>query len=460
MQVASRTSNMDSVTGRSARSRWRRFMEQVNTLGLALVVALIFWLIAINQENPIVIGVYSERLPVTVRNIPEGLLPVQDLSKETVQVTLQAPRSSWDSLSPSDFTVYLNLAGLTPGVHDVQVTVDGLDPRVSIVDVQRQVLRVQLDQVITKEVPVRVEIMDTTAFGYDWQQPIVDPISVTVSGPESQVNQVTMAKAEVFLRSAKSQVERNQAVTPQNAQGQPVTRVDVIPAMAHVVVPVEQWPGRKEVAVRVNLIGQPAPGYRLSTVRVNPATVVLLGATDVLAQVPGFVETEPVALEGATGDIQRRLQLLIPQTVTVLEGNTVDVVAGIAAIEGGATVRHPPLLQNLAAGLEAAVALETVDVILSGSLPLLESLGPDDIFVILDLSGLLPGNHIVTPRVVVPNGIRVQSVLPQSVEVVITVAETPTPDPALPPLDVPSGTATPTGTPAGETTSPLGTPEP
>ena len=33
---------------------------------------------------------------------------------------------------------------------------------------------------------------------------------------------------------------------------------------------------------------------------------------------------------------------------------------------------------------------------------MLESLGPDDVFVILDLTGRLPGNHIITPRVVVP----------------------------------------------------------
>jgi hypothetical protein len=70
--------------------------------------------------------------------------------------------------------------------------------------------------------------------------------------------------------------------------------------------------------------------------------------------------------------------------------------------------------------LEAQVALDTVDVILSGPLPLLESLGPDDIFVILDLTGLLPGNHIIEPRVVVPTGIEAEGVIPETVEVIIT----------------------------------------
>jgi YbbR domain-containing protein len=434
---------LDILANRTARTRWRRLAEQMNTLGLSVLLGLIVWLIAINQENPFVQAQFSERLPVTVRGLPDTLQPIQDLSKETVQVRIQAPRRSWDNLDASDFSAYIDLAGLDAGVHDVEVEVDVVDPSVRIVDVQRPVLRVQLDDVVVKTVPVRVDILDSTAFGYDWQPPIVDPITATVEGPRTQVDQVTMVKAEVYLRNAKTQVERTQPVAPQNSQAQAVPRVQVEPGVVRVIVPVEQWPGRKEVAVRVNLVGQPSAGYRLSAVRVNPSTVVLLGDAGTLSSVPGFVETEPVPLAGATGEISRRLTLLVPDNVTVLEGNTVDITASITPIEGGTTVRQPPIIQGLGAGLEATVALETVDVILSGPLPLLESLGSDDIFVILDLTGLLPGTHVVQPRVVVPTGIQVTGVLPASVEVTIDVFQGT--EPISPTLDL-TGTVEPSRT--------------
>ncbi len=455
---------MDTFVHRTARTRWRRWAEEINTILLAVILGLIVWLLAINQQNPIQQGVFSERLPVTVRGLDEDLQTVQDLSRETVQVTIQAPRSSWENLEVDDFTAYLNLSGLGAGVHDVPVRVEVVDPQVEIVSVQREELRVQLDEVVTKTVPVRVDVMDSTAFGYDWQPPLVDPASVRVTGPETQVDQVVMAKAEVYLRNAKSQVERSQSVIPQNSQGQPVPRVTADPTVVRVVVPVEQWPGRKEVAVRVNLVGQPAAGYRLSSVRVNPSTVVLLGSAEALAAVPGFVETEPVSLASATGEIQQRLQLIVPENVTVLEGNTVDMIATITAIEGGTTVRQEPVIQGLGEGLTADVALDLVDVILSGPLPLLESLGPDDIFVMLDLTGLLPGNHVVTPRVVVPSGIRAEAVLPETVEVVIRPAENA--QPLLPPgqfpvTRMPTTTMTTTlpltGTAGEAPTSPVGT---
>jgi YbbR domain-containing protein len=460
---------LDTFARRTSRTRWRRFVEQINTLALSALLGLIVWFIAINQENPIIQQAYSERLPVTVRGLPEDLMPVQDLSRETVQVVLQAPRESWDNLEASDFTAYIDLSNLDAGVHDVDVDVDVVDPRVTVVNVQRPALRVQLDSVISKDVPVRVEIADTTAFGYDPQMPVVDPMTVTVTGPETQVSQVTTARAEVSLGNAKSQVERNQTVTLINAEGQVVPRVTANPNLVHVIVPVEQWPGRKEVAVSVDLVDQPAAGYRLNSVRVSPSTVVLLGNADLLAQVPGTVETEPVSLAGATGEVQKRVQLKLPPGVTVLEGTAVDVTVSITAIEGGTTVQQRPVIQGLGPGLEATVALETVDVILSGPLPSLEALGPDDVFVLVDLTGLLPGNHIVTPRVVVPTGIRAAGVIPATIEVVIVAVTTPTTDPSA----VITGTVTPlpdvsgvtpepsevmTGTVPATVTSPLSTP--
>ena len=403
----------------TSRSRSGRIIEQLGTLALSVLLGLIVWLIAINQEDPIVQDEFPERIPVSVRGLDENLQPLQDLSNESVRVVIQAPKSSWDDLEVGDFTAYLDLTGQDAGVHDVAVTVESKDPRVKILTESRPQLRVQLDRVTQKAVPVRVDVMDSTAFGYDWQAPVVMPITVTVSGPSTQVDQVSVANAQVYLRNAKNQVERTEVLSALDAQGQALSRVSVDPQRVRVVVPVEEWPGRKEVAVRVSLEGQPAAGYHLSSVRVNPSTVVLLGSADVLGAVPGFVETEPVSLTDATSEIQRRVSLIVPDNVTVLEGEAIDVTASIAPIEGGTTVRQEPVIQGVGPGLEASVGLDTIEVILSGPLPLLESLGADDVFVILDLTGLLAGVHTVTPRVVVPDQIRSEGVIPQQVEVVI-----------------------------------------
>ena len=169
----------------------------------------------------------------------------------------------------------MDLTGVGAGEHDVAVQVKSLDPQVGILDVQRPQLRVTIDTLAQKEVPVQVEIMDGTAFGYDPQPAVYRPMTVTVSGPTSQVQQVTRARAEVYLRGAKNQVERRGAVTLVDGRNQAITRVTAGPALVQVVVSVERWPGRKEVAVRVKLSGRPADGYRLSSVKVEPSTCLL-----------------------------------------------------------------------------------------------------------------------------------------------------------------------------------------
>jgi YbbR domain-containing protein len=411
------------TTGRTRR-RPHFQMADVATLALSVGLALTIWLIAVNQENPLVVQELGTPLPLTIVGLQEGLEVVQDLSTESVALELRAPRSSWDNMRDGDFRAMLDLTGLEAGEHDVSVRVTRRDPQVTVLDVQRPEYTVTIDRRAEKEVPVQIEVMDGAAFGYEWLQPIYTPMTVTVRGPESQVEQVVRARAEIFLRSAKSQVERTQQLIPVDAQNREVDRIEVAaPGRVQIVVPVEQWPGRKEVAVRVKLSGPPAAGYRLSAVRSDPSTVVLQGDPDLLSQVPGFVETEPLDLTGATTDVRKRVGLILPDGVTSFDGDFVMATAGITPIVGGITVSEPLVLRGLGPGLTADTALEEVDVILSGPIPLLESMNNDDVFAILDLTGLVAGTHIVVPAIVAPDGIQKDAVIPETVEVVIRLRD-------------------------------------
>ncbi|MEM7533583.1 MAG: CdaR family protein [Chloroflexota bacterium] len=419
MNIPNKGAINKSPAKNTARITARQLISHLGSLLLSLILGLIIWVIAITQQNPLQEAEFPTPIPVSVLGISEALIPLQELNNITVQLTLKAPQNLWEQLTIADFKASMDLTGLGSGVHDVPITVNVFDPQVEVISIQRPELRLQLDPLTTKAVPVRAEVMDSTAFGYDRQEPIIEPAEVTITGPETQVNEVVSVHTEIYLRNAKSQVERSVRVEPQNSQQQPIDRVAVEPGEVRVIVPVERWPDRKEVAVRVNLQGQPATGYRLSNVRVEPSTVVLLAGDDILAAIPGFVETAPLTINSATSAIEERLELIVPSNVRVLDGNSVGVLVSITPIEGGRTVALEPVLQGLAPSLEASVALETVEVILSGPLPLLESLDNDDMYVILDLNSLLPGSHVVTPRVLLPDGIQEEGFLPETVEVVI-----------------------------------------
>ena len=100
---------------------------------LALILAVIVWLVSANQENPSVKDVFPDPIPVEVRNKPAGMVVFGDIV-DRVQVSIRAPRNSWDNLRAGSFQAWIDLAGLDADIHDVQVQVKCSDRAVNIVD--------------------------------------------------------------------------------------------------------------------------------------------------------------------------------------------------------------------------------------------------------------------------------------------------------------------------------------
>ena len=436
--------------------RYSRSMKPTTTLLLSVLLAFVVWFIAIDQENPMIRQEYEEPILIEVRNMGDGLQSLQNLTNRTTMLTLRAPQRSLDSQQAADFSAVIDLAGLPAGSHEVEVEVTSLNPDVEIIAHEPRQLRVQLELVITRLVPVEVEVMDSPAIGYDWREPLAEPREVEISGPETQVTQVRSVVAAVFLRNAKSQVEQVRPLSARNAQNLEVERVDVDPSTARIVVPVVQPPGRKEVVVRADVKGLPSPNYRLTGVNVEPQTVVLIGSPSALKEVPGYVETTTLLIEGAIDDVRERLPLILPENVSTLEDSVV-VTVSVAPLESSLTVTRQPVVQGAGDDMRITVSLEEVEVIVSGPLPRLELLGPEEVRVLLDLTGLLPGSHLVQPTVVVPEGIVKEGVIPEAIEVLIESLITPTATSTPVPVETPTTpvpeTAEPSATRDAETTA-------
>jgi YbbR domain-containing protein len=206
--------------------------------------------------------------------------------------------------------------------------------------------------------------------------------------------------------------------------------VTVTPGRTDVAVQVTQLGGYRDVAVKVKTSGQWATGFRLTNISVSPPTVTVF-STDPqrVNDLPGFVETTAVDLEGADDDLEARVALDLPAGITLVGGQeTVLVQVSIAAIESNLTISLPVEIIGLAPGLEARIAPETVDVILFGPVPVLETLTPETVRVVVDLTDLAAGSHQLMPFVdILPNPVQEQGINPGTVEVVLSPLPTSTP---------------------------------
>jgi len=426
----------------------RKLPQTLSTFVLSVILSLMVWFVAVREQNPPVEADYIPTIPIEIENLSPDMVLFGDVP-DRVQLRLLAPQTSWDSISPGKFRAWIDLSDLGPGLHEVSVQVQVSDAAISILEKRPAKISVRLEKLLVAEVPIRVEVIDSAPVGYIARAPIFTPTTTTISGAAPQVNQVSYAAGEVYLRGAKETVHRTVDLSARNANGDPVTRVTLNPDKITVTVPVEQRFGYQDVSVRVRIKGEVASGYWISNIAVSPSTVTVVGNPSVLKELPGYVETLPVDVTNATANITERVALDLPQGVSVVqpesgEGQTiggVQVTIQISAVEGGQTVQRAVQFQGLAENLTAVARPAQVDVILSGPLPRLQSLTLQDVQVIANLYGLGVGTHQVKPTIVVPESLQVESILPETIEVQISLL-------SGAPTSAPLPTPLPGGTPA------------
>jgi YbbR domain-containing protein len=408
--------------------RW--VVSNVPLLILALILASLAWVVAVEEEDPTRQDLYPQAIPVVPFGQAEGTVIVGGFD-EHVQVTIRAPQSVWDTLEVGDFTASVDLTGLEAGVHrlPIQVTLDRRPSQITLIEPQSVTL--ELEPQVERSVPTQVQIEGEPAIGYLRQTMTVNPRTVTASGPGPYVDRIVHAVAGVSVQDAIADVEEELQLQPVDSTGQIVPYVTLSPAAVRVRVPIKLSSSYRPLAVKVVLGGQVAPGYRITNISVEPPAITVFGAPEVIAALPGFIETQPISLEGAQEDVVKQPALNLPSDVTLVPGQQqVEVRVSIEPIQSSLAMEITPESQGLGPGLVVTVSLQTVEVILGGPMPMLETLQAGDVRVLLDLLNLTPGTYQIEPQVLKPTGLTVLSINPATVQVEIVAASTPPATPA------------------------------
>jgi YbbR domain-containing protein len=400
----------------------------------AFALALAVWISAVTSADPDETSVLASPVPVQIVGQDPGLVLGSDVPAE-VEVTLRAPRSIWDMIEadPQIVSAILDLSGLSSGSHslDLQIQVDARP--VQVVSVAPRTILFTLETLDTQTVSVDVSLSGEAAIGYQAGDIIIEPLNVVVTGAQSQVQKVKRARISVNLSGIRENLDQTLPVEILDENGQPVEGVTVSPESIHVTLPVNQQGGYRDVAVKVIVMGRVASGYRLTDISVFPPIVtVFANDPELVNALPGVVETQPLDLQSAQEDIITRLELNLPAGISVVGDQTVLIQAGVSPIESSITLAGEPVeISGLGEGLAAQVSPVTVDVIVSGPLPLLDTLTRQDVRVTVDLTGLGVGTHQIVPRIeILISDVVVESILPNTIEVVISPGGTVTVTPA------------------------------
>jgi len=407
--------------------RW--ISQNYRTFLWAFALAMAVWISAVTSSDPDETRTLPSAVPVQIIGQSTNLVLNGGVPKE-VEITLRAPRSVWDQIEadPQIVRAILDLSGMSSGEHvmDLQIQVN-VRP-VQIVSVSPHTITFTLEPLITQTLKVDLSLSGEAAIGYQAGDASLEPVEVVVAGAQSQVQKVTRARVSVNLSGIRENFDQTLTVEVLDDKGKKVDGVSVSPETVHVVLPVSQQGGYRDVAVKVSIIGRPASGYRLTDISVFPPVVTIFSADPLLvSNLPGVVETQPLDLQNAQDDINTRLSLNLPFGVSVIGEQTVLIQAGVSPIESSLTLTGEKVeITGLGNDLIHQVSPNTVDVIISGPLSLLDTLTRQDVRVTVDLTGLTAGTYQITPKVeILISDVIVESILPNKIEVVISAINTP-----------------------------------
>jgi YbbR domain-containing protein len=407
----------------------RAFTKNLRTFLWAFVLALSVWVAAVTAADPDEARALASPITVEVVGQDSGLVINAEYPKQ-VEVTLRAPASVWERLDadPASVRAILDLSGLSSGQHTVEIQIQVSERPVRIVSATPLTVSLTLESLATRTLTIDLALAGQPAVGYQAGESSLDPLKVIVAGAESEVQKVARARVSVSLDGIRESINQSLPVEIIDENGQTLEGLSVSPKEVRVSLPFSQQGGYRDLAVKVVPRGQVASGYRLANISVFPPVVTVYSSDPaVVSTLPGVVETQPLDLQNASDDITTRLDLNLPVGVSVVGEQTVLVQASVSPIESSLTLSNEIVqVVGLPTGLTAQALPATVDVIVSGPLPLLDTLTRQDIRVTVDLTGLTVGTHQLAPKVeILIADVLVESILPGTIEVTLALTGTP-----------------------------------
>lgn len=390
--------------------------------GLALLSAALgvsLWLFVVDRENPTQVETFNSAIPIAFVNTPTDLA-IANVSDTTVRVRLEGTENQLANLSADDFEATVNLGGFSRGQVTANVDVSSSDSGINVVGITPARVDVLLENARTREVPVRVSLVGSPQQGFAVSDQQVDPETATVTGAESVVGLVDSVVAEVNVTGLRVPVTERVELKPRDVRGGEIARVTVNPRRARVAVDIEQQDFSLGFIVNPTITGEPAPGYDVASIEVDPRLITVTGPLGVLQSIDAIqgIATEEVSIADARSDVVTTVALQIPSEARVSGSPTVRVRVRIVPERGQATFQVVPRVQNVKAGLTVTQA-EPLTVTLAGEVPTLQSISPESIVATADASGLDAGLYAIRVDVTAPAGTTVVSVEPQQLGIAL-----------------------------------------
>lgn len=343
-------------------------------------------------------------------------LVVMEPQQVTVNIQVSGKKSDLDRFSPSSINANVDLSGYSEGQVRVPVvaTLSSQTSGVSISDVEPREILFSFDRLVTKEMPLRINTTGELAENYVLGDLTSRSQFVLVSGPRTWINHINQVIATVDLSNRITTTTETFATLIVDDEGNEVRGVTKEPNLVDITIPVF-----RTVALPIELItiNELPANYSVTNINISPSTIRVKGSKDITKLQK--IETVEVDINKLLDKPAFEVDLNLPEGIELLDPNEkVTIIYNIEETtfkEFRIPVRDLNIL-NLDNKLEIDEndLDQLVRINLSGYKSLLDNLNPGDLNVSIDLGDAREGNYIAQVNIGDIQGVTIQSINPQS----------------------------------------------
>ncbi len=340
------------------------FFKKNKLLKLASVlIALGIWLMVVNVSDPEIKSSVSSSIDVDYGESLTNLDKYYSLDSYTAKVTFSVRTNQRTRVSASDFRVYVDMRDYSiTGALPVYVTVDDrIKDIVSDVTVSPLVVHATTEDMLEKTFDIVPNIVGNPSDGFAAGNINYTPSHVTVYGPNSEIGKISRIGFNVNIDGATSDVWGNAEFIYYDANDNEITpdsRI-VIKNSVSYDLPIYE---KKNITLMAKTTGDPAEGYELGNVNIEPDFVEVYGDKSVLDSLTEI--TLPATLldiTGASSDISASVSIkdYLPEGVYT---NTTGNIALVARInKQGTTLEQSEESSESADGPTAETAQHSTE---------------------------------------------------------------------------------------------------
>mgnify|MGYP002621461720 CR=1 FL=1 len=296
---------------------------------LALLSAIVLWFIVITVENTIY--VFPQELEIDVRNLSTNLSLANELPE--VKLFLQVSKDELKSLTPDDFSIYIDLANAQAGQKSAQVQATATAQQVKILKIEPIQVDLKLSPVTEKEVEVEINVIGDPQEGYVVSNVEAGNQTVKVTGAQSLIENIESVQADLLLDgSERGEINQSVMLTLGDEQAIEAGLIQIVPEQIIIRADITSEVSEKEVDIVAGFKNEDDQNLWQNNIELQPQTVVIRGREEDLANITS-VETNALEVSALSRAGEIQVGLSLPQGISLVEPDQLITITSLQTTE-------------------------------------------------------------------------------------------------------------------------------